>query len=114
VVLQGPPQQAENQLTRGLEGKIPLQRQQEDQQQQQQQTVQGSWCEGGSTQPALALDQTYRLSLLTIERKSSLFYQLQSAWMGAHMRQALAQSGMPGRHAQQPPSLPSLALPGLL
>ncbi|EFJ48512.1 hypothetical protein VOLCADRAFT_117550 [Volvox carteri f. nagariensis] len=49
----------------------------------------------------------YRLILVTIERKSNLFFHIQRAWLGAHMRLALTEAavrGMPLWYA--PPFVP--------
>lgn len=39
---------------------------------------------------------TYRLDFVTVERYSTLYFQIQRAWIGAHMRLALLDAGVPG------------------
>lgn len=43
------------------------------------------------------LDESYCLQLMTVERCSRLWFHLQRAWVGAHMRAALAAAGAPGK-----------------
>lgn len=38
----------------------------------------------------------YKFVLVTVERKSNLFFHIQRAWLGAHMRLALTAAGVPG------------------
>lgn len=72
----------------------PQQQQQQQQEQQQQE-----------------LDQSYCLQLMTVERCSRLWFHLQRAWVGAHMRAALAAAGAPGelREMSSSPRQPSAA-----
>jgi hypothetical protein len=42
------------------------------------------------------LDEGYCLQLMTVERCSRLWFHLHRAWVGAHMRAALAAAGAPG------------------
>lgn len=49
-----------------------------------------------SQQPHQGLDEGYCLQLMTVERCSRLWFHLHRAWVGAHMRAALAAAGAPG------------------
>jgi hypothetical protein len=72
----------------------PQQHQQQHQQQQQPNQHQ--------PQPhqQQELDQEYCLQLMTVERYSRLWFYLQRAWVGAHMRAILAAAGAPGERGQ--------------
>lgn len=58
---------------------------------------QGPWLLAQSNfDQQLQVDPTYCLHLLTVERTSCLFYQLQAAWLGAHTRHLLSKALVPG------------------
>jgi hypothetical protein len=57
----------------------------------------GNGSSSGSAQHAACLlEPGYCLQLMTVERRSQLWFHLQRAWVGAHMRTALAAAGAPG------------------
>jgi hypothetical protein len=59
---------------------------------------QGPWLLAQSNfDQQLQVDPTYCLHLLTVEKTSCLFYQLQAAWLGAHTRHLLNKAMVPGK-----------------